>query len=83
MAKADKATQSFFYVADKSPVLVFTSGEDAQEFAKSFKGAEIYGNKLHVFLPTPNGLEYVRGGKGGETAYGMCHTVITLILFIC
>lgn len=70
MAPAAKVTGSFLYVADKRPVFAFATPEEAQAFEKSFKGAEMYGNKTHVFLPTPHGLEFVRGGSNGETAYG-------------
>jgi hypothetical protein len=70
MCPADKVTGSFIYVADKRPVLAFNSPGDALAFQKNFIGAEIYNNKKHVFLPTPHGLEFVSGGKNGETAYG-------------
>jgi hypothetical protein len=80
MAKADNVTQSFLYVADKSPVLVFSTTEDAQEFVKGFKGAEIFGNKLQVFLPTPHGLEHVLGGQGGQMAYGICFYISILMI---
>lgn len=70
MAPASKVVGSFLYVADKRPVLAFATPEEAQVFEKSFKGAEIYGNKTHVFLPTPHGLELVRGAERGETAFG-------------
>jgi len=71
MSPADKVIASYLYVADKRPVLAFNTAEETLAFQKTFKGAEIYGNKTHVFLPTPHGLEFVRGGKNGETAYGM------------
>lgn len=70
MAASGKVVGSFFYVADKRPVIVFETAEEAQAFEKSFKGAEIYTQPDHVFLPTPHGLEFVRGGSKGETAYG-------------
>jgi len=70
MSAASKVTASFFYVADKRPVIVFSLPEDAILLQKSFNGAEVYHNKTHVFLPTPHGLEFVRGGSKGETAYG-------------
>lgn len=70
MSTAEKVAGSVFYVADKRPVIAFNTKEDALAFQKSFSGAEIYGNKTHVFLPTPYGLEFVRGGMKGETAYG-------------
>jgi hypothetical protein len=69
MAGAAKVIRSFVYIADKHPVLVFENEKDAHEFEKIFKGAEIYGQKSHVFLPTPHGLDFVTGGKGGEMAY--------------
>jgi len=69
-ALADQITESYFYVADNRPVVVFINQKDAITFAKDFKGAEIYDNSTRVYLPTPQGLEYVRGGKRGETAYG-------------
>jgi len=69
MGLADKVAGSFFYVADKRPVLAFNTAEEAQAFHKGFSGSEIYGNKTHVFLPTPYGLEFVRGAQKGETAY--------------
>jgi len=72
MSPSDKVIGSFIYVADKRPVLAFNSAADALAFQKGFKGAEIYSNNTHVFLPTPYGLEFVRGGKNGETAYGIC-----------
>ena len=72
MSSADKIAGSFFYVADKRPVIAFKTDEDAHTFQKSFSGAEIYGVKTHVFLPTPYGLEFVRGGHKGETAYSKC-----------
>lgn len=70
MSAADKVSGSFFYVADKRPVIAFNTPEEALAFRKSFTGAEIYGVKTHVFLPTPYGLEFVRGAQKGETAYG-------------
>ena len=70
MTSTEQVSGSFFYVADKRPVLAFKTPEDAHNFQKSFSGAEIYGNKTHVFLPTPYGLEFVRGGQKGESAYG-------------
>jgi hypothetical protein len=69
MSAAEKIAHSFFYVADKRPVLAFNTPEEAIAFQKGFSGAEIYDNKTHVFLPTPYGLEFVRGGQKGETAY--------------
>ena len=69
MGLSDKVKGSFFYVADKRPVLAFNTPEEALEFQKGIRGAEIYGIKTHVFLPTPYGLEFVRGGEKGETAY--------------
>jgi len=69
MAPSDNVAHSFLYVADRRPVLVFTDGGDAAEFQKIFKGAEIYHNKLHVFLPTPYGLESVHATQSGQTAY--------------
>jgi len=71
MSPADKVKGSFFYAADKRPLLTFENPEEALAFQKVFKDAEIYGNKTHAFLPTPHGLEFVRGGKNGETAYSM------------
>jgi len=71
MSPSDKVTGCFMYVADKRPVLAFHNAGDALAFQKGFHGAEIYNNKTHVFLPTPHGLEFVCGGKNGETAYGM------------
>jgi hypothetical protein len=76
MGLADKVAGSFFYVADKRPVIAFHTPEEAAEFQKNFAGAEIYGNKTHVFLPTPYGLEFVRGGQGGETAYSKHHSLL-------
>ena len=70
MSPSSKVSASFFYVADKRPVIVFNVPEDAIALQKSFNGAEVYHNKTHVFLPTPHGLEFVRGGSKGETAYG-------------
>lgn len=70
MALAKTVSKSFIYVADKRPVLVFGDEAQAQQFKGAFRGAEIYGNKTHVFLPTPHGLELVCGGQNnGETAY--------------
>ena len=69
MVAADKVSGSYFYVADKRPVIGFYTPEEALAFQEGFKGAEIYGNKTHVFLPTPVGLHFVRGAKNGETAY--------------
>lgn len=71
MCPAEKVVGSFIYIADKRPVLAFKTPEEALEFHKLFKGSDIYHNKNHVFLPTPHGLEFVRGGQNGETAYGM------------
>jgi hypothetical protein len=69
MAGAAKVVRSFVYIADKRPILVFENEKDALEFEKIFRGAEIYGQKTHVFLPTPHGLDFVTGGKAGEMAY--------------
>jgi hypothetical protein len=71
MSPSNKVIQSFLYVPDKRPVVVFDTPEDALAFEKGFKGAEIYSNKQYAFLPTPLGLELVRGGSNGETAYGI------------
>jgi hypothetical protein len=70
MAASETVAGSFFYVADKRPVLAFSTADEAEAFKKGFPGAEIYGNKTHVFLPTPHGIEFVRGAQKGETAYG-------------
>jgi len=70
MAPVAEVAASFFYVADKRPVIVFADASDAVALQKSFSGSEVYHNKTHVFLPTPHGLEFVRGGSKGETAYG-------------
>jgi hypothetical protein len=70
MAPSDKVIRSFLYVPDKRVVLVLEDAKDALEASKSIKGAEIYANNQYVFLPTPHGLELVRGAKHGETAYG-------------
>ena len=70
MGPSEKVAGSFFYVADKRPVLAFHTPEEALAFKMGFPGAEIYDNKTHVFLPTPYGLEFVRGAQKGETAYG-------------
>jgi hypothetical protein len=71
MTASDKVVQSFLYVADKRPVLVFEEESDAEEFQKRVAEAETFANhKRHVFLTTPHGLESVRGGQDGKTAYG-------------
>ena len=67
---SDKVSSSYFYVADKRPVVGFHNADEALAFQKVFSGAEVHGNKKHVFLPTPVGLEFVRGAQNGETAYG-------------
>jgi NADH pyrophosphatase NudC (nudix superfamily) len=69
MALAGQVSKSFLYVAEKRPVLVFEDEAQARKLRDAFSGAEIYGNKTHVFLPTPHGLELVCSGNG-ETAYG-------------
>jgi hypothetical protein len=79
-ALSDKVIHSFLYVADKRPVLAFADHQDAVDFSKVVQSAEIYGNKDHVFLPTPHGLEFVRGGKKGETAYGKANSLLCMIL---
>jgi hypothetical protein len=70
MTSTDQALQSFFYVPEGCPVLVFDSPEEARKFEMSFKGAETYYNPTHVFLPKPHGLELVFASKTGQTAYG-------------
>jgi hypothetical protein len=60
---------SFFNITDKRPVLVFEDEDKAQDLKKSFCGADLSGNKNHVILPTPSGLERVCGAQNGETAY--------------
>ena len=78
MSPADKVKGAYFYVADKRPLITFDTAEETLEFQKAVKDAEIYANKTHAFLPTPHGLEFVRGGTGGETAYGMHSRPISL-----
>jgi hypothetical protein len=70
MTSTDQALQSFFYVPEGRPVLVFDSPEEARKFEMSFKGAETYHNPTHVFLPKPHGLELVFTSKTGQAAYG-------------
>ena len=70
---SQQVIHSFLYVADKQPVLAFADSQSALDFAKAVKDSEIYGNKTHVFLPPPHGLEFVRGGKNGETAYSIAN----------
>jgi hypothetical protein len=70
MAPADKVVHAFLYVPDKCPVLVFENDSEASKFHEAFNGSEIHTNKNHVFLPTPYGLELVRGGKEDATAFG-------------
>lgn len=71
MRNTEKVTQSYLYVPEKRPVLVFEDEDDAGDFQKRVPEAETYaGHKKHVFLPTPHGLESVRGGQDGKTAYG-------------
>jgi len=66
MAQHEKILLSFIYIADTRPVLIFEDAKDAAAFAKGFKGAEIYAEPHHVFLPKPHGLECVRGAKNGR-----------------
>jgi len=67
---SDQGLQSFFYVPDGRPVLVFGTVEEARKFEMSFKGADTFHNPTHVFLPKPHGLELVFASKTGQTAYG-------------
>jgi hypothetical protein len=66
----EQGLQSFFYVPEGRPVLVFDSPEEARAVEISFKGADTYHNPTHVFLPKPHGLELVFASKTGQTAYG-------------
>ncbi len=67
---SDQVLQSFFYVPEGRPVIVFGTPEEAHQFEMSVKGAETYHSPTHVFLPKPHGLELVFSSKTGQTAYG-------------
>lgn len=69
MANSGKITHACLYIADKRPVLMFEDEHHAKEFQKGFSGAEIYSHKTHVYLPTPDGLLFVRGGAEGEMGF--------------
>jgi hypothetical protein len=70
MANSGKITHACLYITDKRPVLIFEDEDQAKEFQKGFSGAEIHSCKTHVFLPTPHGLLFVRGGAEGEMGFG-------------
>ena len=73
MSSTDKVLISFLYIEGKRPVFVFENALDAAEFAKSVKGAEIYDNQTHVFVPKPHGLQSVRAAATGQFGYSMLH----------
>jgi hypothetical protein len=70
MSPSKKIVHAFLYVPDKCPVFVFEDEAEASKFHDLVKGAEFHTSKTHVFLPTPHGLELVRGGKEDATAFG-------------
>ena len=70
MSPSDTVVHAWLYVPEKRPVLVFEDEAEASKFHELFNGSEIYANKRHVFLPVPHGLELVRGGTEGATAFG-------------
>lgn len=65
---------SFLYTDDSRPVLVFATADEAKAFRDTTTlKAESFQDPRHVFVPKPKGLEAVRGGALGETAYVFHH----------
>jgi hypothetical protein len=71
MSQADQVINSFLYIEDTRPVLIFDTKEHAAEFSRAYGGdAETYADPTHVFLRKPHGLELACSGtNGGVFAY--------------